>query len=580
MRKVFALGGDKGMDGVGIHTYVTPSLPEAANLPGKLDEVREIIARSGRDLPILNSETGTYVALREEVDRPIPDKRLAELIEAGNPGLTDSGWPFRAISEREGAISVVRNAVYNFLAKAEYFTFFGYNPDWPKKDWFVKEVWGPCWALVSATKDGVSTPSRYTLAVAVLTEQLRGAHQQKSRKLDEGGVLGGLFPKENDGEVAVLWSPLGRRSVLVETPGNSLEMVSLFGRNRTLESVASGGRAVFRVEVGDEPVYLHSNSPGLRLLPSPVLAVAQNPPGGGAFQFTLLNRGRDPWKGRVKLASAQGWEVTSESEEFSLAPGERATLHGQAKIPENVSPGSYLVTAETQLADGTPFSFPITLDVRPRFVIAGVGADFAWNQPDAWEAVRPILRLDRPEQVVIGRSPLMASLQEEKYWKGPDELSARAAVAANEEALFIQAVVTDAHFRAPKPWPGVLGSSVEIFLDARSLSAGLGTAAYARGVHQLVLKPTANGAELWDVTGGTAPLVGVSASGKCLAPNLYWVAVRVPWTALGDRNSEIGFDLGVNGPPPGKDGRKSQLMLFGTASNAVNASDFGLGRRP
>ncbi len=54
-------------------------------------------------MPVINSETGTYVALREEVDHAISPERLATLIKSGAPNLSvKAGWPFHAIDERSG----------------------------------------------------------------------------------------------------------------------------------------------------------------------------------------------------------------------------------------------------------------------------------------------------------------------------------------------------------------------------------------------------------------------------------------------------------------------------------------------
>ena len=592
MQKVFELGGAQVMDGVSVHTYVTPNTPENANLPAKLAEADKIIAGAGRPMPLLNSETGTYVALREEVDHAIAPDRLAELIKAGAPNLAvKSGWPFHAIDERSGGISVVRNAIYNFLAKAEYFTFFGYNPAWPPANWatgaslFSGEhgVDDACWAMISAAKNGERTPSLFTLSVGVLTEQMQGAQQLQGKAVNGEGLMGGVFPKANGGEVAVLWSPLGKRSALIEAPDSEIERISMFGQKAVLTPTGNAGNGVFRLELDEEPVYLHLKQPGFHLLPSPVIALASEVSGTpSGFHFTVVNTYQKPWTGSVLLAPPSGWKVALDAQDFSLDPGGKVVIKGNCEIPTGIRKGSYTIEASLKLPDGTPFTFPVQVNVRPTLLVPHVAETFVWDQTASWQQVQSLSKIDQTEQVVVGRPPTLASLQEEKYWKGPGELSADIRVASNAGAFYVYAEVQDANLKVPQTWPGVLGSCVELFLDARSMDGGLGRSAYGPGVHQLVLKPAIDGQEavqIWDASEKMGKLDGVHAVGGLLSPGKYWMAIQIPWSALGRQETQglpLGFDLGINGPPQNGVGRKSQLMLFGTGANNLDASNFGM----
>jgi hypothetical protein len=178
------------------------------------------------------------------------------------------------------------------------------------------------------------------------------------------------------------------------------------------------------------------------------------------------------------------------------------------------------------------------------------------------------------------RAPLLASLQEEQYWKGPNELSGEAKIAADGKDLFVYLQVKDANQRPPKEWPGVLGSSVEIFLDRRPADAGLGSPTYGKGVSQLVVNAPGT-AELWEPTAKLGMLEGVEVAGAGLEKGKYWIALRIPRSPRTDASPEsFGFDIGINGPPARGDGRKTQIMLFGTATNNKDASAFGLGTIP
>ena len=584
MKKMFDLGGAQVLDGVSIHTYVTPNMPEQAGLPAKLAEVSAIIAKSGKPMPVVNSETGTFIALREVIDHPLSPEHLTELIKSGTPNLSvKAGWPFRAIDERSAGTSVVRNAVYNFLAKADYFTFFGYNPAWPPANWstgaslFSGEhgVDDACWAMISATKDGERTPSLFTLAVGELTEQLKGADQHRAQAVNGEGLLGAIFPKADGGEVAVLWSPLGRRSALLQANDPTLEVVSMLGTKQTLSAPAGK----FRVELGEEPVYIHARHPGLKLLPSPVVAIAQDfSSGSHGFRFTVVNTSEQRWKSSVELASPAGWQAALESPDFSLAPGERIVLSGSCTLPADMPKGSYALNAAMKLPDGTPFTFPISIDVRPSVTISNVTSDFAWDQMASWAQVGPALKIDQAAQVVVGRPPPLASLQEEKYWAGPQELSAEVRLAASPDALLIYLEAQDANFKLPAAWPGVAGSCVELFLDGRSSAAGLGHSNYGPGVGQILIKPPDGVQQALALANTTGKLSNVSAIGARLDDGKYWIAVRVPWKSLGSRTpgQPLGFDIGLDGASHDGLRRKSQMMLFGSAANNTDASAFGL----
>lgn len=570
MANVFAANGAENLNGVSIHTYVTPRPPEAALLPGKLAEVHEVAGSNATPLALLNSETGTFVALREAVDHPISEQRLQELIQQGVPPFfVPSGWPNYAIDERSGGISIVRNAVYNFLAGAEYFTFFGWNNLWPAPDWWGKPS-EACFAMISSSREGERTPSQYTLAIAVLTEQLKAAQQMGGRPVTESGVSGGLFPTLSGGEVAVIWSVQGKRNVLVENASAPIEAFTMLGQKVALPFAGRDG--LVRLEVDQEPLYIHTTKAGLHFLPSPVIGIAADV--SGAFRFTLVNRYDKEWSGKLKFTPPRGWRVTPSEAAFHMNAQERAAIQAACEIPRATPRGSYNVEATITLPEGDSFKFPIPMEVRPSLIIPRAAKTFAWRNIESWQSLKPVFAIDKPEQVVVGQPPLLASLQEERFWKGPAELSANARFASDGTALFLCLEVTDTNRRPPSVWPGVLGSSIEIFLDQRTTGAGLGTSSYGKGVTQLLINPAP----------GTQPLVcqatdkfgvieGIESTGGNLPDGKYWVALCIPLQSPG---SPFGLDVGINGPPKGGEGRKSQLMLFGSQNNNKDASRFGM----
>ena len=137
------------------------------------------------------------------------------------------------------------------------------------------------------------------------------------------------------------------------------------------------------------------------------------------------------------------------------------------------------------LSGGGEFRYSVRLSNRP---MVNIG-----HTPSA------PLKLNRVEQAVIGRPPKLASLQEEYFWGGPEELSGEVRLAYDANALYLTVQVRDAHPRVPVPWPGVSGSSLELFLDLRTPEQGLGEAHYGKGVYQLLIRPALPGtkAAVW-----------------------------------------------------------------------------------
>jgi hypothetical protein len=507
------------------------------------------------------------------------------LIQQGTPALAvPSGWPNYALTERTGSLSAVRNAVINFLAGTEYFTFFGWNPEWPATNWWTKGD-DQCFAVISCTKDGRRTPSLYTLAIGVLTAQMEGALPATGVTVNEGGIAGGRFAKQDGGQVAVLWSSLGKRGVVVETADPAPELVSLFGESSRLSASRSRGRYCYRVELTEQPVYIQVKSADLRLLPSPVVNVRPTGREGNVYRvaFALVNRYGKPWAGRVELAAPAGWQIEPATPGFDLASGARREVELQCTVPPLTPRGDHPVEASLTLPDGNRFTFPIEVSVRPSFTAARLPPDVKLTDLGAWEMPGGALQLDRPEQVTMGRPPLLAALQEQKYWQGPAELSGRVKVGYNADGLLVYIRAHDANLRLPATWPGVGGSCVELFFDFRPATDGLGRGAYEQGVYQVILKPSLAAdqpVEIWNASQQYGILKDLTVAGGRIDAANYWVALRIPWANISGGmhpGYAFNFDVGLDGSLPNTPGRKSQIMLFGNANNCLNASDFGSG---
>ena len=578
MREVFELGGHRYMDGVSWHTYIAPRMPHEVDLMGRCASALDAIAQTGKKMPIINSETGLKFANREEIDRPISEARLRELNREGS-----ETWPDYGMSERRGGASFVQNVIVNFLTGAEYFTIFGWHPMWssPKSEpGSVEFGW-----FVAAYKTDGRTPGQHTLALGVLIAQMEPAVHTRGRAISQHGIQGGVFPKKAGGEVAVLWSTGKSGTLFVQSENPTLEHVDMFGHSSVLEGRGHGGIYTHTIVLEEESSYIHARKPFREVLASPIESVHVEADSAGRRQIdlTIKNVFPKPWQGRIAFEKEPGWRIVPAERDFMLKPGEHAALSFEYEVDPSVARGRHSHALRVSLPDGTPCLSAVTIAVSPVFRIPRLPDDSSLSGVQAWQPPGGPLVLNRRDQVVVGRPPCPDGLLEREAWTGPDELSAEAKVGYDEDGLSVYVKVHDAHPGLPDEWPGVLGSSLEFFFDFRSKDSELGRVNYDTKVHQLVVRPVIEQGQtpaLWHASRTSSALSNISLDAGRLDDENYWVVLHIPWSDIGNPlppGTRMGFDIGVNGPPRNRKGRKTQLMMFGNSDNCVNASAFGVG---
>lgn len=332
----------------------------------------------------------------------------------------------------------------------------------------------------------------------------------------------------------------------------------------------------------EQPVYLHAKRPGMKLLPSPVDRITVTGPeeAQGTIRFTLLNRSGRSRETAVRALASGEASVTPAAGTIEIAPKKRRNLEFSYRLRPG-APREIRLPFAVALPDGGEYRTTVEIVNKPSIVIPRLAAAPDLSSPEAMDRI-PGIALNSAEQAVIGRPPKLASLQEESFWGGPDELSGTLRLAYDDEALYIKLEACDAYRKPPVPWPGVLGSGAELFFDFRRPGGGLGNANYASGVYQFLLRPGIAGAApaLYSPQMADPQKNGVEIrSGE--TGKGYFAAVRIPWRAVtpdGRKPEKFGFDFGLNGAYPDKPGRKTQLMLYGTPLNFRNAADFGVVR--
>lgn len=563
MRQAMSAGAGKYLDGPSWHTYTTPNWPDKAGVEGLIAETRS--AFGGK--PGINTETGTCMVSRYDATNAIPRETVKERRKERAPGfVTHGAFPGPGLDEWEAAANMVRNVAINFRAGSRLFTFFGtvrpIKPDWPKNG-------EPYFRLLSNDTSGRLVPSLFTLAVGVIAAELEPALSETAAPVDGVfGVEGAVFRKRDGGQTAVLWSRDASAEVLIRSRAESLECVDVFGQRSLLRPTGAG---TFRLVLGESPTIVQTASEGIDFVASPVVFAAAMPgeDGGGVLELRFANKRSTMAKIGVSSADRRRLRLSPETSEVVLPPGESAVR----QFRYSADRGMESLPISLRLTDGTLLGFGV--DVRKRQRATACRTDRASDGKR--------LSLFRDEQVVVGHAPKNASLQDDSYWKGPDELSATALPSWGDDALTVDVDVTDAYCIAPEKTSWTGGSCVELFFDFREPGRGLGMPSYGKRVHHLILSP--------DFEKGTCSVrspqasepdflsrAGVSASCRKTGTG-YCLTARIPWS-LAEREgrpvSGFGFDMAVNGPVPGKPGRvKSKLVLFGTEANNVSAADFG-----
>ena len=594
LREIYRLGIGEFLDGISWHTYVT-DMPEEVGLIEMLNEAVTIINQDGAHFPIINTETGHNLAFREQVDQPISPERVQELIDLGTSPMVGGGFG-PTMDEWTGAAATVQNVVFNFVAGAEVFTFFKAGPC--RSHFLEKWMNNPkvgnihTLGLFSQSKDGMRTPSLHTLAVGVVMAQMEGMIPKTGTYIDQaGGVRGATFKKNNGGNLAVLWSPGGSRTVLLQCPDQTLEMVSIFGRSTVIDVKDN----TCLLTLDEQPQYFHTRTDGLGVYPPPLTQAASHPQSENRFalSFTLTNTFGHPWQGKVQIQPDPGWNVQPSEIPFTLAPDQHTDMTCILSPTLSSTAGRGRVSCRVQLTrpDQGTLQFVLPVIQRPTLLIPKLPEGFALEQMPAWDMPGGALRVNQVEQVVIGHPLVAVPDPDQIYWQGPEELSAEVKVGYNKDGLtvFVAAVDTNAHSlptaNAFMDQPGP--TRIELFFDFRRPCQGLHHPQYNLRVHQIFLPPLGH-AEQHPIarvhTGGDyatpAPsLTGAGLRASTVQENRYWVAYRLAWDLIplqGRPGETFGFDVALNGGNGDQDNpqTKSQLVLFGTMMNYRNASAF------
>ncbi len=246
------------------------------------------------------------------------------------------------MSEWDASRSLVTNVTYNFLSGVRDYTFFG----WATAPSLAKNMKHAAYIFSTTIDDrNIQTPNLHSLAAGVMTAQLEGMMPGTGRLVNKNGIKGGVFKKKNGGEVGVLWSPNGKKTVLLECADAKPEVVSIFGQSHDVIQMNTKGKKYLQLEITKLPLYIHTAIPGLKLvsiisdiyskrLPD-ILSPSLPPLKRYKVSYKITNYYDSKWNGTVKSEAGQGGKVAKRTIDFSLNPGDSTVIDNTFFIPRN-----------------------------------------------------------------------------------------------------------------------------------------------------------------------------------------------------------------------------------------------------
>jgi hypothetical protein len=328
-------------------------------------------------------------------------------------------------------------------------------------------------------------------------------------------------------------------------------------------------------------VVLEEEQPGIRLLADSFALEADGSDTNASFRLLGRNPLGSPLKVQIQKTSYGAGRPTTQpifsGRELTLASGESL-----AELLDGPTLGGLAASASTEFravvefdnAQGQPqqLDFPIeprrrrAVSARPRAAAPTIDGEFGdWSDAE-WQA------LGEPAQVVGGNA-----------WKNADDLSAKFAIAQDEQNIYVAVQVTDdvvAYNTAPNPSPNDW-DGIELFV-ANPLK---GDISFPRDAdwHRLVVTPFSSGSKSEETSG--APRVTVSGAGKMTATRSAFVRAgkgysielavsrnELGWT--GGSGANLQLDVAVNDRDLGTR-RETQLFWSGTDRNAISSRHYG-----
>jgi len=534
-KKLFRLGAHKYMDALTVHFYLQKA-PEKEILLASFRQLKEAIAKTGKDLSIWDGESSYCIPLRNKncQIKPVP-YGIEKLISRQNGRL------FKTPGERRAAAYSVRQRVIELsLGIKRFFTFNTY-----------------------AMPFGAYTLN--LVAREAMVKNLGDRKFQQNIDLGASHLWGRLFG--DSGCTAVLWSTCGEQDIILDCDAEKVVISDFLGNTRE-----AAGKTC-KITLSDYPVYILGCGPkisvGSQLFT--LKSHAERAVIGDDFTVTISNRQSHPVNMGLSILDFKGQKVAS-ADSISLAGGASKTLTLPVATKATAGSGEIAIFANDGSGKKTRHSFPVKLALAP-IVIPRTDLTLPSLPPTG---LKPQIRLGKEGQVKVG---LRDQAIDEKvpYWRGVEDLSGQATLAWNSKGLYLSVDVTDDQFLSDPDQQPFLNDSIELFLDLRNPP---GDGNYDSGVFHYAVRLLPDGkTKTKDYAPGAGTNLNINAKWEKSSKGYRFTAfIPIPAKFKLKPGREIGFDLAINDADPKRNNNKrvSQLIWQGAADNYRNASLFGV----
>ncbi len=568
-----------------IHPYGFVGGRDPASLQDdiRLTPILDMLKAAGASPVLANTEYGCYQVLawgmREdgypmtpaEFEASLPGREMpAFFIKRGRDSFTD--W-------HTTAFRAVRGHVLNLALNVKYALWWS-------------SIGG---SMISDLQYAPHTPSPASVAYANVTGILAGS--KFVRRMDLGGAAtlkGYLFKRGNEFIIAA-WTDeiLEHRAatVYLELAGAKVKALDIYGNELATEKFGGIYKLCCRPNA---PLYIT----GITALPAvsaPVLTAASEArqvfPGQTArIKAVVFNPMPEPLSGMLRVVMPAPFGETA-AQPVEVPARQTNSVEFEIDVPAGISdkqdmevilagPAGPLQTVTYQGVLPVCLSAPALLAANPP-VIDGDLSD--WGDPESFA-----MAIDRPAQVVEGIPFTKSYLNNQLVdWRGPQDVSARAALRYDATNLFVAVRVYDDNLmntNSASPATAAAGDAIELFLDGRAMAGQAGDT-YTPDVYHVVFTPPVESLPApachWLRPPGRY-LEALAYAATVMADG-YALEVRIPLYNFKFRKevapgNAFGFDLAVTDrdePKPERNAIRSRLRWTGAVDAEVNPAYFG-----
>ena len=475
------------------------------------------------------------------------------------------------------AASVVRSLILSIAGGCEYFLWWSAGSP---------SAWGNLTGRIH-------TPSLASVAYANASGILAGYKFVKRVDIGADYLKVYLFKEKNNNKcVLVAWADKDPHSVNIELGKGDIEVLDTQGNNYPFEKFGP----VIKTTLTMTPVYIR----GLSKMPAvsrPILKAESTKdfvfPGEVCqVKICIHNPFSDkPIKGELMLKLPEKF-AEQPVKSVELGPKETGDYLFEFAVPHRIAGNqkmtANLITNVNELKNITQYStLAIRQNAEAKKITTQVKID---GKLEEWGDIDKFpIRIDQPGQVVIG-TPHTKLYIPKIDWKGPEDLSMKAALAYDYKNLYIAIRVYDDKLMnltaKANPQCSYQGDCVEIFIDGRG-EEKQGDSRYTQDVYQALFVPAMTDfpAPIYHLGQPLEYRLSGMAFNSAILEDGYSLEIRIPLSNFPRVNfksgANIGFDIAVDDKDEEKDGtgralaRKSQLVWAGTKGNSSDASLFG-----